>query len=155
MKKILIFCLTLSGISCTKLPDVPCDVPTRELELSRQLFVGKWSLFRTKATGDFAGPEPKPVLQSDVGITETVVFSKDGLVIFSTNGFPKSAFNYKIVPIKDYFTYEKYDTPILVFEKEDNKLAEYVHYYSVCTDTLIMARGNNACAFSVETWVRE
>jgi hypothetical protein len=145
MKNLLIFCLILSGISCTKLPDVPCDAPTRELELSKQLIVGKWSLVRSQYSGD-RGTDPKPVIQSETGITELVVF---------TNGFPKAAFHYRILPIKDYFTYEKSDMPILIFEDDNAKLKEYIRYTSVCSDSLYISRGSFSCTGTYETWVRE
>jgi hypothetical protein len=154
MKKILIFCLILSGISCTKLPDVPCDAPTRELDLSKQLIVGKWSLVRSQYSGD-SGTNPKPVIQSETGIYELVVFTKGGDVLFFTNGFPKAAFHYRILPIKDYFTYEKSDMPILIFEDDNAKLKEYIRYTSVCSDSLYISRGSFSCTGTYETWVRE
>jgi hypothetical protein len=153
MKKILLFCLILSGISCTKLPDVLCDAPTRELELSKQLIVGKWSLFKSIYSGD-RGSAPK-LITKEKGITELVVFTKDGDVLFFTNGFPKAAFHYRILPIKDYFTYEKYDTPILIFEDDNAKMKEYIRNFSVCSDSLYLSRGSFACTGTYETWVRE
>lgn len=154
MKKILLFCLILNGVSCTKLPDVSCNERTRDLELSKQLFVGKWSLVRSQYSGDVE-PNPKPVIQSETGISETVHFTKDGLVFFATNGFPKAISRYRILPIKDYFTYETSDTPVLIFEDDNAKRKELIRFFSVCSDSLYLGRGSFACAGTYETWVRD
>ncbi len=139
MKHLSLISIFLILLSCKKNNsqyNISCYTPTNDINISHQLFPGKWTwvseLYRVPLTGQYILRTP-----ATEGYTKQILVSANTITYFKNNNFAQK-YLYEFLVEKSITLYPDDTTNILVFKNFiTGERSNYVHY-KICNDTLTL-----------------
>jgi hypothetical protein len=92
--------LFMLGVACRKVPDVSCNSPTNDADLSRELICGNWRWVKTRSLSNGILITP-----DDVGYQFVLSFTDNGILKKYIDGNLSDTTNYEIAIEKKYTTF--------------------------------------------------
>ena len=134
--------LLLLAMACKKdppVPDVSCDKPTNDKEVSKQLIVGTWQWDRTIRFFDI-----NEVIKPDSAHDNVkLVFRSDGIVEHYLNGKFNDTSSYEIDVMKKYTKFYADTTVNILYIRHINNILTYPAIHTIapiriCNDSLYL-----------------
>ncbi|MGQ0737522.1 MAG: hypothetical protein ACT4OJ_00525 [Bacteroidota bacterium] len=153
MKPILLISIFLIA-SCKKdiQYDVPCNAPTNDITISRQLFIGNWTwvseLYRDRLTGQTILKTPQTE-----GYTRQLKVFNSHLEFFKNNSL-EGKYLYDFVIESSITNYPDDKTNVLVFKDYNTGIRDNHVHYKICNDTLILNFEIRSHVKGVEKWAK-
>lgn len=154
MKYLLIILLFLI-FSCNKEEiqyNIPCNSPTSDIKISKELIVGKWmwvsELYRDQMTGQYILKTP----QSE-GYTRQLSANKNNLDFFKNNA-TEQKYLYDFVVESTITNYSGDSLNVLVFKDFNTGVRSNHTHFKICNDTLTLNFQIRSSFAGIEKWVK-
>lgn len=132
--------------------DVPCNVPSSEINASKTLIIGNWTwvseLYREQLTGQNILKTP----QSE-GYTRTLKVNSERLTIYKNNIFEQN-YRYEFVIESSITNFSGDSLNVLVFNDFTTGVRSNHTHYKICNDTLTLNFQIRSSFAGIEKWVK-
>lgn len=154
MKSLLIILLFLI-LSCKKDEiqyNIPCNSPTSNIKISKELIVGKWvwvsELYRDQLTGQYILKTP-----TSEGYTRQLIATKSSLE-YSKNISFEQKYHYDFVVESTITNFPDDSLSVLVFKDYSTGVRTNYTHFKICNDTLTLNFQVRSSFAGIEKWVK-
>lgn len=156
MKYYLIISISFLFLSCQKDKikyNVPCNMPTTEINASRALIIGNWTwvseLYRDQQTGQIILKNPQTE-----GYIRTLRANKERLAFYKNNVFEQN-YRYDFVIESSITNYFGDSSNVLVFKDFTTDIRTNHTHFKLCNDTLTLNFQIRSSVAGIEKWTKQ
>ena len=154
MKKYLVISFFLF-LSCKKDHsrfNVPCNAPTSDIQISKELIIGRWEWVSELYSVPFSGQLFLKTPQTE-GYTRKLVAYSNRLEFFRNNSFEQK-FKYDLVMESTITNYVGDSSSVLVFKDFDTGVRTNHTHFKICNDTLTLNFQILSSFKGIEKWAK-